>query len=80
MKTMRLQEALKLGVDGVMAYTGQADGAMPNGTRIVKGGRCEPGDQHEPGAPGAVVGSLLIRSTASSAFALRSPRFDPSAR
>lgn len=41
----------------VMQYTGQAEGAIPNGTRVVKI-VSDPGDYHSIGAKGTVRGSI----------------------
>lgn len=43
--------------DEVYFTTNEAEGAIRNGTRVVKVGR-EAGDSHDDGAPARVIGSL----------------------
>jgi hypothetical protein len=43
--------------DAFVSYEGEAEGAMRNGTRVVKT-YSEPQDTHEPGALATITGSL----------------------
>lgn len=43
----------------VIALRGQADGAIPNGTRVVKC-NSRPGDGHQNGFPGTIYSSLEL--------------------
>lgn len=42
---------------GRMVYVGQDEGEWPKGTRVKKA-KSKPGDAHQDGAPGTIVGAL----------------------
>ena len=48
---------LKIDHEGKATIDHQADGAIPNGARVVKQ-NAEQGDTHPDGTPGTVIGSL----------------------